>query len=449
MITELITEYNMLPRGTRVMVALSGGRDSMCLLHMLLTLRESLGIEVCAAHYNHGLRGEESDSDCEFARSWCKEHDIAFVSEKGNVRDYADRNGMGIEDAARRLRYDFLRRSAGSMGCQKIATAHNADDNAETMLMNLMRGCGLKGICGIPPVREEIIRPLLGTSRAEINEYVAKNGIPYVEDSSNAGDDYTRNRIRHSVMPALKELEPDFPQAAFRASQLFIQDESCLDAMARDFIAKYYRDKALPCDELSALPEAVSARVFRIICGRGLSSNHVDSIRGIVCGGGLAFADVPGMRIKRDRGRLYFGQEETKLGEYHVSAGESIFIEDAGIEIKTEIIDSYSGKIYSKFNMLDFNSVDICGKIIVTSRREGDKLKINGRGCTKSLKALFSERGMTQHERDMTPVFRDERGVIAVAGFGVSERCAAKKGEKALRITIIKKEKTGENYRDE
>lgn len=184
---ELAARYHMLPPGSRVLCAVSGGADSMCLLHLLWSGRGGLGIEVAAAHYEHGLRGEESQRDAEFVERFCREREIACLVEHGDAADYGRKKHLGIEEAARELRYDFLRRAAAELNCDKIATAHNADDNAETIIFNLCRGGGL-GLGGIPPVRGNIIRPLLGCTRAEIEEYLRENSIPHVEDSSNESD---------------------------------------------------------------------------------------------------------------------------------------------------------------------------------------------------------------------------------------------------------------------
>lgn len=433
MTTELSVNTDMLPRGARLLCAVSGGRDSMCLLHWLWTRREKLGVEVCVAHYDHSLRGAESDSDREFVQGWCSGRGIVCVSEKGNVRAYSEANGMSIEDAARKLRYGFLRRTAEKLRCDRIVTAHNADDNAETVLLNLMRGSGLKGLSGIPPERDGIVRPLLSVTRDEINAYAAENGVAFVEDSSNESDDYTRNRLRHHVMPALRAIEPHFSETVYRATGLLAKDEECLGAMAEDFIEQNFADKSLPCDKLLALPEAVSARVIRRLCGRGAGANHVQAVLRLAHAEGLAYADLPGMRVRHERGRLYFGDKTQRLGEYEIVPGERLCAD--GFEIISELTDHHGGK---ENNVLYFNFAAIRGKISLTPRRDGDKLRLAGRGCTKSLKALFAERGMTLAERDMTPVFRDEAGVIGVWGFGVAERCAAKKGETILKVAINK-----------
>ena len=202
---DFIRHYHMLSPGDSVICAVSGGRDSMALLHLMLELQDALSVTVSAAHFNHQLRGEESRRDAEFVRQHCKRLGIPVFRGQGDVAAYAKTHGLGTEAAARTLRYEFL--ASLSPGA-KIATAHNAQDNLETMLMHLLRGCSLHGLSGIPPVRGRIIRPLLTYPPEELSDYLTKNHIPHVEDSTNALDDAARNVLRHQVLPVLKQLNP-------------------------------------------------------------------------------------------------------------------------------------------------------------------------------------------------------------------------------------------------
>lgn len=434
---ELNEKFNMLSRGDKLLCAVSGGADSMCLLHLMKEKAAELGITVMAAHFNHKLRGKEADRDEAFVAGYCEANYIPFKSGFGDVRAFSEEKKLSTEEAARVLRYEFLEKTAQEFGCNKIATAHNADDNAETVLLNLARGSGAKGLCGIPPVRGVFIRPLLDKSREEIEHYLLENNVPHVEDSTNAENEYSRNKIRHFVMPVLSEINPAFSEAVMRTSQLMRDDEECLSQIAQSFVDENLKDNALPVDGLKALPTAVLNRVFRIMCGRGLSAVHADALSGLLNGEGLAFADVPDMRVSRDNGYLIFGAGEEKLPELEIRIGETVSAD--GITVSAEIMEN-EPKVFNSLNTFCFKYDSLCGNMFLTSRKDGDKIKLSYRNCTKSLKDLFSEKKMTQAERNRTPVIRDEEGVIAVQGFGICERCKAEPGDKVLCVKI--------NYKD-
>jgi len=409
----------------------------MYLIEQMRVLAPEYGFELCCAHFNHKLRGTESDRDQKFVEDYCKIHGIpCFVGAK-DVSAFAEINSMGTEEAARYLRYEFLEKTADIIGASRIATAHTADDNAETVLFNLSRGSGLKGLCGIPPVRGRLIRPMLQTTAAEVLSYLEKNGISHVEDSTNAQDDYARNRIRHKIVPELRLENEGFDENLMRCSALLREDEEYLTSLAQDFVNEYFIDNSLPASCFAALPRPVSARVLRLIVQRGLSSAHVEAVRTAAeSKEPHAAADICGMHILRDYDRLIFGAKKTsEIMKRELQIGSVTEIPEAGLEISLKFINNCK-EIHNSFNIFFFQSDNICGSIFVKSRSEGEKVRLNGRNCTKTLKKLFSETKLNGENRGIIPVLYDEKGVIAIYGFGIAERCCPKSGDDVLKAEV-------------
>ena len=211
-------QQGMLPAaGETVLCAVSGGRDSVCLLHYLASLGRRRGFAVAAAHYNHLMR-PTAGRDEAFVAGLCRELGVPLYVERGDVRAIARQEGWGVEEAGRRLRYDFLERTADAIGASRIATAHHLSDQAETVVLNLLRGTGPEGLAGIPPVRGRLIRPLLQTPRQEIEAYLTAHGLGHVEDETNDSMDFTRNRLRREVWPLLAQLHPAPERSIARAA---------------------------------------------------------------------------------------------------------------------------------------------------------------------------------------------------------------------------------------
>ena len=434
---ELEKKLILPPKGARVLCAVSGGADSMCLLALLLQTGDHA---LAAAHFEHGIRGEESLRDCAFVESFCREKGVACFVGHADVPAYAAEKGLGLEEAARKLRYAFLEKTAEDEGFDFIATAHNAEDNAETVLFNLVRGTGPAGLCGIPPQRGRIVRPLLGLTRAEIEEYLAANGVPHVEDSTNADESFSRNRIRRSVMPVLKELNPSFPEAAARLGKLLRRDEDCLDAKAEAFISSRFDGESLPAAELSALHEAISSRVIRKLLPRNAEEKHIEAVLALCRSTERRELDLPGAHLRCERGKLYFSSdgETAAFPETELPIGGSVVLKEAGLTIRTRLVPA-GEEIHSPFKTFRLKCESMNGKLTVAPPRPGERYRPAGRGCTKTLKSLFAEARATQREKLLTPVFRDETGVVLVPAFGEAERCSCRDGGAALLITIEEK----------
>ena len=434
--------HRMFPRaGGTVLCAVSGGRDSMCLLHRMKQLGEENNFRVAAAHFNHQLRGECADRDEAFVRDWCKQENIPFYAGRGDVRQAAQTNGWTVEEAARRLRYAFLEETAEKIGAEKIATAHQAEDQTETVLMHLVRGTGPEGLRGIPAVRGKLIRPLLQTSRREIEAYLEENGVPHVEDETNQDTTLTRNRIRHLVLPQLEEINPALGEAVERTTAILGQENDLLNGMAEAYLPQ---SGALDCGVLLSAHPALQPRVLRLWIDRlpvgkkDFTARHIDQMLALARegknGSGL---DLPqGVRVVRDGEYLLPERRapepppETVLlpgnnrwGKYTIS------------RCKT------TANFYEKKDTISLN----CGKmnpyISVRAWQSDDRLFLPGARGSRSLKRLFADAGIKPGERDGVPVICVDGRAAAVPGIGV-DRAFTQPGEEWT--TLIMKDKKGE-----
>lgn len=418
-------------RGKKLLAAVSGGADSMC----LLTLLTEAGLDVTAAHFEHGIRGEESLRDAAFVEDYCRRHGIPCVVGHGDVPACAEEQGMGLEQAARQLRYAFLERCADMIGAELILTAHNLDDSAETLLFNLARGAGAAGLRGIPARRERILRPLLGVSRAQIEAYLAERGIPHVEDSSNREDRFARNLIRHQVMPALREINPRFSEAAARAAALAARDEEFLQSLAGDFLRREGQGDSLPLSALRALHPALASRVIRARVP-GLSAGHTEAALAFLTEDGPAALDLPGVRLQREQGRLFFGTRVfSPLPVRSLADGAELALPEAGLSLRVELT-VYRGEIHDLFKTSFLKYEMIHPDLLCTGRRPGDRIRPLGRGCAKSFKALFQEAGIEIGRRDSIPVIRDSGGPLLLYGLALDERARPLPGDKVWKLTF-------------
>ena len=437
-----IREYDMLSGADRVVCALSGGADSVCLADVLLSLAPELGFQLECAHFNHRLRGEESERDAAFAASWCDERGLKLHLGSGDVDAYASEHHMGIEEAARKLRYDFLDTLAD--GKTRIATAHQADDQAETMLLNLLRGSGLRGLGGIPPVRGPYIRPLLAVTREEILDHLRRRDLCFVEDSSNRDDAYRRNKLRHEVLPLLRELNPAFSAACSRTARLLRADETLLEDMAGKAVVFEGEAAALSVHALLGLPEPLSSRALRqaaAFFGVQPEEKHIASLLRLAASENpSARLELPGgVTARREYDRLVISQrgEASPFPETELPFGEWTEIPERDMLVfwgeRPE-----DTKIHGKFTTFFFKKSRICGTIAVRPRREGDHLQLPGRPG-KSLKKWMIQEKVPAAERAGFPVFADECGVLAVLGLGADIRAAAVPEEADAVLVILER----------
>ena len=403
MLTELLEQlrsYKMVSNGDTVYVAVSGGADSMALLWGMFLLKEKLGITLCAAHFNHRLRGEESDRDEAFVREFCDRWDIPLTVGSGEIRP----GKKGLEAAARDARYQFLRSLPG-----KIATAHTADDNAETLLMHLIRGTGLKGLGGISPINGSIIRPMLGVTRQQVLAFLADNHIPHVEDSSNAGDQFLRNRLRHDIMPLLLQENPRLAENLSATAQRLRQDEALLASLSQF--------EELPSvSELRRLPPALRSRMlenFLKQCGiPEPEANHIALAESLIFSENpSARAQFPGnVTLCRQYDRLALLPPNVELCCALPVSG-SVELPELGLRVTCSPASEL-------INTADTFTVCPVGDMILRSRQSGDEIRLSG--GTKSLKKIFIDRKIPAALRQQIPVLCDSRGILGVWSIGAN-----------------------------
>ncbi len=421
--------------GQRVTCALSGGADSVALLHCLLSLREELGVEVSAAHYNHCLRGAESDGDEAFVRRLCASWGVELAVGRGDVAACARETGRSLEEAARQLRYAFLLSQPGL-----IATAHNADDQAETVVLNLLRGTGLRGLGAMAPRQGRVIRPLLPVTRAEVEAYLSAHGLPHREDSSNHRDDALRNRLRHHVMPLLRAENPNLSETVGRMTDLLRQDEAYLEERTDALLAQAARDGGWDCRTLRAAPAVLRRRAIRRLLELPKPSMaHVDAVDRLLDRlDGSASADLPGgVTARREYGllRLETAHGPETFQPVRLEVGQQVLLPELSLRISAEgpvILEKeldYLSTFAIKYDMIDKAKV-----LWVRPRRTGDTLRLPG--GQKSLKRLMIDRKIPAARRNTIPVLADGQGVLAVWQLGVDFDRMARPGEQALLIEI-------------
>lgn len=427
--------------GDRVICALSGGSDSMALLHCLHSLEKDLEITVEAAHFNHRLRGEESDADEAFVSEFCQIHQIPLHLGGEDVYEYSRRNHLGIEEGARQCRYSFFQTLSG-----KIATAHNADDNLETVLMHLIRGSGLRGLCGIPPTRERIVRPLLWATKAEILSYLEQEQIPYREDSSNRSLAYTRNRIRHQVLPLLRGENPDLAQGVLQQSHILRQEDLFLDALAKNLLKKDATGAYSLIPLLSA-PEPLQNRALRLMVREYLEQDvsfvHIDALRS------LLYHPCPSAQIQLPHGLIACRRYDHLCFRWELPSpfavtalaipGETV-LPGSPWKICCEIQKKFTKMTNTPFLFAikcDMIEDVICApQLFLRPRQIGDRMQMAD-GHSKSLKKLMIDNKIPKQDRDLLPVFTDGTHVLAVGGLGASPHFVPSEGDPALIITIL------------
>ena len=446
---KAINEYKMLENVSTVVVGLSGGADSVCLLHVLNLLKNDYNLNLIAAHVNHGIRGEEANADAVFSMNFAESLNVHFSLLKANCVEEAEESGETLEEAGRRIRYEFF-----DMLCEDetyvIATAHNSNDNLETVVFNITRGSALSGAKGIPPKRDNIIRPLIFCTREEIEGYCKENNLSFVTDSTNLSDDYTRNRIRHNVLPELQKVNSNVVEAFTRFSESVRIDDDYLDSVAENALGKAKLSEcSYNIEVINSLHLSIKRRVILKAIERFSKelpdSKKVNAVLSCISENSKIQLYKNCYCESKENELKFFNNDNNKECEKQepkILECESFSVDFGGYTVKGEYFSKTSQKINDLLldNLIDCDTIN--GKLILRTRNEGDKITLFRRGVTKTLKKLFIEDDIPKEKRGFIPVLADETGVVWVSGFGVNKNNAVKENTKNI-ISISVSEKNG------
>ena len=431
---------------THVVVGFSGGADSTALLHCLAVRCK---IPVVACHVNHMLRGRESECDEEAARSFCQTYGIPLEVRRIDVGKMAKEENAGVEETGRKVRYAFFEEVRRLHGAALIATAHTMSDQVETVLFRLARGSGMKGLCGIPARRGNVVRPLLSVTRVEVEAYCQEYNLPFVTDSSNADCRYARNQIRNVVLPALTQIEPQAERAIARASSILSEEENYLRECTEQAVREIRRADGYDAKRLRALPMAIRRRAAVLIL-----QTEAGGADYAACEALLHLLDLPSgsitvqggavLSVRRDRLYRDSAKEFPPFCTPLLLRGET---QVCGKILRAEIIsrDVYAAyqKIYKNLLYLALDYDTIRGKLVLWQKQDGDRFAPAHRGGTRTLKKLFAEAGLSAAQKSAVPVLWDEERIVGVWGFGTDRENAVTPETK--RILFIYEDKMGED----
>lgn len=426
-VIETIKKFNMLNNGENIVVGLSGGADSCALTHILTRLSGKMDLHITAVHINHGIRGEEAERDERSAEEFCRRLNIEFIAYHCDIPSEAAKRGIGEEEAGRLVRYEKFYETAEKKNGAKTAIAHNMNDKAETLIMNLCRGAGMKGLAGIKPVGGSIIRPLIFCTRDEIEKYCDDNNIEYCTDSTNLQNEYTRNKIRNILLPWLSEnINPAAGMNMANASELLREEEEYLESKAQEQYKKLLKDSgdgfvSLNADGLASEHSVIRRRVLRIALRslrpdmRDFGRKHIENAEDILMGDTGRRISLPGgITVSKGYGLINILYDREKQGAfcYDIEPGKKYFIKETERYVLLSLNEEKNIK----------NAVNICtkkidydkikDKIQLRTRQTGDFISIkNGR---KKIKDIFIDDKIPSDKRDSYPMLVCGKSVIIV-----------------------------------
>lgn len=444
---DTIIKYNMINSGDAILVGVSGGADSIFLLHSLIKIREKMSFELYAAHMNHGIRGDEAKRDETFVKEYCEYNHIPLFIKTVDIPKISKEYRLSEETAGRNERYKFFKEICKDINLSKIAVAHNMNDSVETIIHNMIRGASLNGLCGIKPVNENIIRPIIEVGRPEIETYLNDNNISYCTDSTNSSDMYTRNKIRNNIIKSMLDINPAFIQTVFTNSINLRNDYS--------FICEYTKSlKCISCDGEKVIVEknifdkqhlSIKSRIimqaFDTLKGDcdGISTSHIEIISNASDSGRLY--NMPGgvdVLVSFDK-IVFMNEAKNNVSfEYNYRIGDKLEYLP-GAFLKSSYCCKYDANDKNAL-YIDADSLK-CDILKVRSKIDGDKFIPYGMTSSKKIKKYFTELKIPIYKRNEIPIILDDNQVVCIVPYRISELYKTHEKTKHIVKFEITKEK--------
>ena len=418
------SEKSLFSAPCHVLVGLSGGADSMALLHILTHWPDD-NLTVSAVHIHHGLRGESADRDAEFVSQYCEKYNVPLFIIREDVAAVADREGCSIEEAGRNVRYYRFEELRCRVGADYVVTAHTASDQAETLLMRIIRGSGVDGLQGIPTVRGLIRRPLLCAYRDEIEAYCAAHSVPYVSDETNSDTRFARNFVRHNVLPTLREMNPSVDEALNRLSKHAAADARYLASVAEQALEEARCAYGFAVSGFVAQPSVIRRRMIKLLLQSVpvVEETHlIAAEQTVLQGGSVSLPDGWVFAVAQDVVAVYRAVDVPDAQEILSFPTELDFGRN---HVMLDLVSASAVDAEKVHSLLLQSTVDcdkIVGKLRLRCRQEGDYMHPSGRGVGKSIKKLMIEWRIPAHWRDAYPLLCDDAGVVLVPGYACDER---------------------------
>jgi tRNA(Ile)-lysidine synthase len=436
-IMAVVQKFNMISLSDNVVVGVSGGADSIALLHIMKRLSLRFSFNLVAAHLNHMLRGDDAEQDEEYVVLTCKKWEVTCFTKRTDVKELAKKFKMSEEEAGRKARFEFFQGLMYDIKANKLALGHHKDDRVETIFHNIIRGTGTHGLNGINYVRDGfVIRPLLDVSKEEILQYCLEENIGYREDLSNKNLSYMRNRLRHVLIPFIQDnFNPNITETILRMSDVIGEEDRFLENYCNELsqvLFSYDKDQAkVALDRFNPLHLALKRRLLRMII-LGFTGEfscielvHIDNIIHMLQNAkqGAAFKLPDKIRVDIKYGHAFISIDSKKIEiepfEYALNLPGSVFVQEASVKISSEYKEK--SQISLGKNPIHIDADKLYGSLVIRSRRSGDKFKPLGMSSEKKLKEFFIDWKIPREERNLIPLITDSRNIIWVAGYQISE----------------------------